>query len=169
MPDEGAPPPLRVGDPLPEITVAHGDAAPWPLSRLGGGPLVLTFVRPYADAARARPARRILDRIADALDRLRADVADDTRVLVVLLDGADADPPAGIRPGWTVVDTPREDLRTLAGRLGTLLWEGTPGLPGQTFVTVVLDARLRVAIRFVGIDAWTAGDLTGAIVAAAGG
>lgn len=126
----------------------------------------MTFLRTYEDADRAAPAGEILARIDAALERLRADVASRTLTVIVLLDGPADRLPGIVRPDWRLVDTPREGLRRLAARLGVLLWEGTGGLPGQTFVTVVVGPDLQVTARFPGIDTWTTGDLVGAIAAA---
>ncbi len=59
---------------------------------------------------------------------------------------------------------PEETLRDLAGRLGVLLWDGTPEIPGQTFVTVVAGSGGRIRGRLIGIESWSTRDLVGTIV-----
>lgn len=144
----------------------HTGGAPWGLEELAGDVVVLTFLRPYDDA-RWRPGRELLARIHEAARRLRPDVRARTAVVVALLDGPVGQVPAGIDPGWRLVDAPAQELHGLAARAGVLTWSGLDDGPGQSFVTLVVDGRRRIAERFIGLDDWTAADLVGAIVVAA--
>lgn len=167
-PDNVEPRPYQSGDRL-ESTVLTREGSPVLTPGEGGdGPVVMTFLRPYPDR-RGERGRMLIDLIDGAVTELRADVRARTTVVVAALPGEEGEgalPP--IPEGWWVVDGPPEQLTGMASRLGVLVWDGTPGLPGQTFLTTVIDESGRLRHRFPGLVGWSRQDLVGAIIDADG-
>lgn len=162
----GDPAPLRPPDPLPALEIITVDGRVTSLADLHEGPLVMTFLRPYPDR-RSGLARELMALIANARALLRTDVAARTTFLVFLLD----DPGPAALPAWLptardweIAVGPQESIRSFAGQLGVLLWPGTEDLPGQSFVTAVVDADGILRHRLLGLEDWSARDLVGSIV-----
>lgn len=136
------------------------------LAEARGGPLVLTFLRPYADA-RARRAQELAARLLDVRRTLRTDVAARTSFWILLLDDPAGEPlPDWLPRGrdWQIAVAPESDIRSLAARMGVLLWDEAEEVAGQTFVTAVVDAGGTIRSRLVGLSEWEARDLIGTIV-----
>lgn len=163
---QAAPTPLRTGDALPALSLVTVQGRTADLAEARGGPLVLTFVRPYGDR-RADAARELVARLAEARRMLRTDVAARAAFWLLLLDDPGGEPMVDWLPrgrDWRIGVAPEEDIRELAARLGVLLWDETEAVAGQTFVTTVVDAGGTIRGRLIGLHEWDARDLVGTIV-----
>jgi peroxiredoxin len=171
--------PLGIGEAVPDFPLFDAAGEPLPLSRLRGSIVVLTFFTAVEgrrlDAAAPTgkgTGSEILDRFAELQASLAPGSAPAVRAIGVLLDASPqaADLLAGLQGAvpFTLARAAPPAASPMATAFGVALWESAGGQARQTYNTVVIDRRGRLADQFLGLDAWSAMDAVAAISAVAG-
>jgi hypothetical protein len=164
----------RLGDRLPDIPYRDASGRSRRLSSHSGHAVAITYLSGacLADGS----CGDLVTRFATVTRTLREDLLPATAFVLVStdphrdVDRLDRSLPedlAGASLDVAFADDP--DLRALLDASGVVVWVTPDGAVRHNFETLVLDASLRIAHRFPGIEGWDAGDLRAAVAATAHG